>query len=122
MYIRKITIYMKLFVAGLPYDLDDNELVEIFEKFGAIISAKVAIDKETGESRGFGFVEMKNDEDGKEAIEHLNDISLGKKPLVVKQADDRASSKPSSPGSGYRGGGNNSGGFNKRNDNRGNRY
>ncbi len=121
MYIRKITIYMKLFVAGLPYDLDDNELMEIFEKFGAIISAKVAIDKETGESRGFGFVEMQNDADGKEAIEHLNDISLGKKPLVVKQADDRAPSKPGS-GGGYRGGGGNSGGFNKRNDNRGNRY
>ncbi|MFN2439910.1 MAG: RNA recognition motif domain-containing protein [Chitinophagaceae bacterium] len=109
---------MKLFVAGLPYDLDDNELMEIFEKFGAVNSAKVAVDKETGESRGFGFVDMKNDEDGKEAIEHLNDISLGKKPLVVKQADERAPSKPS-PG-GYRGGG--GGGYNKRNDNRGNRY
>jgi len=111
---------MKLFVAGLPYDLDDNELVEIFEKFGPIISAKVAIDKETGESRGFGFVDMQNDEDGKEAIEHLNDISLGKKPLVVKQADERAPNKPGSSGGGYRGGG--GGGYNKRNDNRGNRY
>lgn len=113
---------MKLFVAGLPYDLDDDELMEIFEKFGPINSAKVAIDKDTGDSRGFGFVDMKNDEDGKEAIEHLNDISLGKKPLVVKQADDRAPSKPSSPGGGYRGGGNRDGGYNKRNDNRGNRY
>ena len=122
MYIRKITINMKLFVAGLPYDLDDNELVEIFEKFGPINSAKVAIDKETGESRGFGFVDMKNDEDGKEAIEHLNDISLGKKPLVVKQADDRAPSKPGSSGGGYRSGGDSGGGYNKRNDNRGNRY
>jgi len=112
---------MKLFVAGLPYDLDDDELVEIFEKFGPIISAKVAIDKETGESRGFAFVDMQNDEDGKEAIEHLNDISLGKKPLVVKQADDRASSKPGSSGGGYRGGGN-SGGYNNRNDNRGKRF
>ena len=106
---------MKLFVAGLPYDLDDAELVEIFEKFGAIISAKVAIDKETGKSRGFAFVEMANDEDAKEAIEHLNDISLGKKPLVVKQADE--SSRPgggSGGGGGYRGGGNRGGGgFNK---------
>jgi len=112
---------MKLFVAGLPYDLDDNELVEIFEKFGPIISAKVAIDKETGESRGFGFVDMQNDEDGKEAIEHLNDISLGKKPLVVKQADERSPNKPGSSGGGYRGGGG-GGGYNKRNDNRGHRY
>ncbi|HEY0733162.1 MAG TPA: RNA-binding protein [Chitinophagaceae bacterium] len=95
---------MKLFVAGLPYDLYDDELVEIFEKFGTIASAKVAIDKETGKSRGFGFVEMPNDEEAKEAIEHLNDISLGKKPLVVKQADD----KPGGGGGfggGYGGGG-----------------
>src|SRR3954462_14851168 len=93
---------MKLFVAGLPYDLYDDELVEIFEKFGAIVSAKVALDKETGKSKGFGFVEMANDEDGLEAIEHLNDISLGKKPLVVKQADER-----SAPSGNNRGGGGN---------------
>ncbi len=94
---------MNLFVAGLPYDLDDAELEEIFEKFGKVVSAKVAMDKETGKSRGFGFVEMENDAEGKEAIEHLNDISLGKKPLVVKQAEDR-------PGGGSSGGGGNRGG------------
>lgn len=95
---------MKLFVAGLPYDLYDDELVEIFEKFGTIASAKVAIDKETGKSRGFGFVEMPNDEEAKEAIEHLNDISLGKKPLVVKQADDKPGGG-GGYGGGYGGGG-----------------
>ena len=47
---------MKLFVAGLPYDMDDAELMEIFEKFGETTSAKVAIDKATGKSRGFGFL------------------------------------------------------------------
>ena len=78
---------MKLFVAGLPYDLFDDELVEIFEKFGTIASAKVAIDKETGKSRGFAFVEMPNEEEARDAIENLNDISLGKKPLVVKEAE-----------------------------------
>src|SRR6478735_3050714 len=93
---------MKLFVAGLPYDLDDAELEEIFEKFGTIASAKVSMDRETGKSRGFGFVDMPNDEEAKEAIEHLNDISLGKKPLVVKQADERGGS---GGGGGYRGGG-----------------
>lgn len=86
---------MKLFVAGLPYDLYDDELVEIFEKFGKIASAKVAIDKETGKSKGFAFVEMPNEQEARDAIEHLNDISLGKKPLVVKEADDRNSSGPS---------------------------
>ena len=101
---------MNLFVAGLPYDLDDDELMEIFEKFGAVNSAKVAIDRETGQSRGFGFVDMKNDSDAKDAIENLNDISLGKKPLVVKQAEERqggggGSHGGSGGGGGYRGGG-----------------
>ena len=98
---------MNLFVAGLPYDLDDAELEEIFEKFGVVVSAKVAMDKETGKSRGFGFVEMQNDAEGKEAIEHLNDISLGKKPLVVKQADDRqgGGGGGNRGGGGYQGGG-----------------
>jgi len=111
---------MKLFVAGLPYDLDDDELVEIFEKFGTIASAKVAIDKETGKSRGFAFVEMPNDDEAKEAIEHLNDISLGKKPLVVKQADER-NAPPGSSSGGHKGG-NRGGGFNKGNYRDRNRY
>ena len=96
---------MTLFVAGLPYDLDDAELEEIFEKFGTIASAKVSMDRETGKSRGFGFVEMPIEAEAKEAIEHLNDISLGKKPLVVKKAEDRQGG-----GGGYRGGGNSGGG------------
>src|SRR6187549_2161165 len=109
---------MKIFVAGLPYDLDDAELEEIFEKFGKVVSAKVAMDRETGKSKGFGFVEMPNDAEAKEAIEGLNDISLGKKPLVVKQAEDRpggggggGSRGGSSGGGGYRGGG--GGGYNR---------
>ena len=97
---------MKLFVAGLPYDLDDAELEEIFEKFGVVTSARVAIDRETGKSKGFGFVEMQNDAEGKEAIENLKDISLGKKPLIVTQAEERSSPKPPNRGAGgggYRG-------------------
>lgn len=111
---------MNLFVAGLPYDLDDAELEEIFEKFGAVVSAKVSMDRETGKSRGFGFVTMKEDQDGKDAIEHLNDIQLGRsrKPLVVKQAEDRSGGgsggggfrKPGG-GGGYGGGGNSGGGY-----------
>jgi RNA recognition motif-containing protein len=105
---------MKLFVAGLPYDLYDDELMEIFEKFGTITSAKVAIDKETGKSRGFGFVDMPNADEAKEALEGLNDISLGTKPLVVKEADERSSGGGGGGsrggGGGYRGGGGNSGG------------
>jgi RNA recognition motif-containing protein len=104
---------MKLFVAGLPYDLYDDELIEIFEKFGTIASAKVAMDKDTGKSKGFAFVDMPNDEEAKEAIEHLNDISLGKKPLVVKQAEERG---PGSNSGGFSGGGGNRGGFNRNNN------
>jgi RNA recognition motif-containing protein len=103
---------MKLFVAGLPYDLDDAELEEIFEKFGAVASAKVAMDRETGKSKGFGFVDMPNDTEAKDAIENLQDISLGKKPLVVKQAEER----PGGRGSG------NSGGYNKPGNRDRNRY
>jgi len=103
---------MKIFVAGLPYDMDDAELEEFFEKFGTVSSVKVAMDRETGKSKGFGFVEMPNDTEAREAIEGLNDISLGKKPLVVKEAED----KQGGGGGGYRGGnsgGGGGGGFNK---------
>src|SRR6476469_383020 len=122
---------MNIFVAGLPYDLGDAEMVEIIEKFGKVNSAKVAMDKETGKSRGFGFVEMPVEAEAKEAIEGLNNISLGKKPLVVKAAEDRPGGSGSgggghrsSGGGGYRGGGggNRGGGYNKFNNNNRNRY
>jgi cold-inducible RNA-binding protein len=114
---------MKLFVAGLPYDLDDAELEEIFEKFGPVVSAKVAMDKETGKSRGFGFVEMSESADAKEAIEHLNEISLGKKPLVVKAAEERQGGRPSGGSSDYRNrGGQGGGGYNRSNNDRDRRF
>jgi RNA recognition motif-containing protein len=107
---------MNIFVAGLPYDLDDAELEEIFEKFGKVNSAKVAMDRQTGKSRGFGFVEMPVEEEAKDAIESLNNISLGKKPLIVKAAEDRpGGGSGGSGGGGYRGGsrGGGGGGYNK---------
>ena len=110
LFLQKVVV-MNIFVAGLPYDLDDAELLEIFEKFGAVTSAKVAMDKATGKSRGFGFVQMPNSTEAKEAIEGLNDISLGSKPLIVKEAEDRGSSGGSSGGGGgYRGGSSGGGG------------
>lgn len=82
---------MNLFVIGLPYDLDDAELVEIFEKFGTIKSAKVALDRETGKSRGFAFVDMPDNTEAKDAMESLNGIVLGKKAkaLIIKEAERR---------------------------------
>lgn len=101
---------MKLFVAGLPYDLFDEELEEIFEKFGTIASAKVAMDKETGKSKGFAFVDMPVRQEGLEAIEGLNDLAIGKKVLVVKEAEDRGSGGGRQGGGGYGGGGGRPGG------------
>lgn len=108
---------MKIFVAGLPYDMDDAELEEFFEKFGTVSSVKVAMDRETGKSKGFGFVEMPNDSEAREAIEGLNDISLGKKSLVVKEAEEKPGG--GGGGGGYRGGnsGGGGGGYNKFNNN-----
>ena len=81
---------MKLFVAGLPYDLDDAELEEIFEKFGKVASAKVAIDKETGKSRGFGFVEMNSDAEAKEAIKNLDNKEIEGRQMSVSVAREKA--------------------------------
>lgn len=77
---------MKIFVAGLPHDMDDAELEEFFEKFGKVESVKIAIDRQTGKSRGFGFVEMPLANEAREAIEALNDLGIGRKKLVVKEA------------------------------------
>jgi cold-inducible RNA-binding protein len=110
---------MNIFVAGLPYDLDDAELMEIFEKFGEVKSAKVAMDRETGKSRGFAFVDMPVKEEAMDAIENLNDISLGKKPLVVKAAEERpsggggANRRPGGGGGGYDRGGSGGGGYDR---------
>lgn len=101
---------MKIFVAGLPYDMDDAELLEFFEKFGTVNSAKVAIDKETGKSKGFAFVDMPVRQEGLEAIEGLNDLAIGKKTLVVKEAEDRGAGG-GRPGGGYGGGRQGGGGY-----------
>lgn len=79
---------MKIFVAGLPHDMDDAELEEFFEKFGKVSSVKVALDRQTGKSRGFGFVEMPDAVEAREAIESLNNLGIGRKTLVVKEASD----------------------------------
>jgi cold-inducible RNA-binding protein len=100
---------MKLFVAGLPYDMDDAELEEFFEKFGTVASAKVAMDRETGKSKGFAFVDMPLEAEAREAIEGLNNLAIGRKTLVVKQADDKPGG--GSGGGGFRPGGGGGGGY-----------
>jgi cold-inducible RNA-binding protein len=80
---------MKLFVAAVPYDFDDVDLKEMFELYGEVNSAKVILDKETGKSRGFGFVDMPNDADAKLAIETLDGANIKGKSMSVKQAEDQ---------------------------------
>lgn len=100
---------MKLFVAGLPYDMDDAELEEFFEKFGTVTSVKVAMDRETGKSKGFAFVEMPLEAEAREAIDGLNNLPIGRKTLVVKQAEDKQGGFGGG-GGGFRPGGNRGGG------------
>ena len=97
---------MKLFVAGFPFDVDDEELKEMFEAYGAVTSAKVIHDRETGKSRGFGFVEFSDKAHAEAAIKALDGGSLEGRQLTVKQAED----KPKGGGGGFRGGNNSRGG------------
>lgn len=107
---------MKLFVAGLPYDVDDQELQEMFETYGTVGSARVILDRETRKSRGFGFVEFANDAEAKEAIKALDGGSLEGRQLTVKQAEDKpgAGRGGSGGGGGYRDNRGGGGGYNRR--------
>uniref|UniRef100_A0A832G8E1 RNA-binding protein n=1 Tax=Ignavibacterium album TaxID=591197 RepID=A0A832G8E1_9BACT len=79
----------KLFVGSLPWSVDDETLRETFEEHGNVVSAKVIKDRETGRSRGFGFVEMENSTDAKSAINALNDSELKGRNIVVNEAKSR---------------------------------
>ncbi len=81
---------MNIFVARLNFDTTSDTLREIFESFGEVESAKVITDHFTGKSRGFGFVEMPNDDEGYAAIEQLNDSDLDGNTIVVKKAEPRS--------------------------------
>ena len=107
---------MKLFIAGLSSDLDDVDLKEMMELYGEVSSAKVILDRETGKSRGFGFVDMPNDADARGAIETLDGAGLKGKKLSVKEADEQqrgggGGGQRGGGGGGYRGGGGGGGGY-----------
>lgn len=100
---------MKLFVAGLPFSYDDHELSDLFTEYGAVQSAKVISDRETGRSKGFGFVEFADSTAAQAAIKGLDGTEINGRKLVVKEAEDRPK------GGGDRGGyGGNRGGGNRR--------
>ena len=76
----------KLYVGNLPWTFNNNQLLDTFKPHGSVISAKVVTDKESGKSRGFGFVEMENENDANIAIKKLNGSELNGRKLVVAAA------------------------------------
>ena len=81
---------MNIYVGNLSYRMNDKELEEVFSKFGAVKSAKVIMDRETGKSKGFGFIEMEDSADGAKAIEALNGNENEGRTLRVNEAQPRA--------------------------------
>ncbi|QQS50168.1 MAG: RNA-binding protein [Bacteroidota bacterium] len=80
---------MNIFIGNLNFRLSENELREAFEKFGEVSSAKIITDKNSGRSKGFGFIEMADDEEAQQAIEALNGTNLGGRDINVNQARER---------------------------------
>lgn len=76
----------RLYVGGLPYETTDDELKELFSEAGAVESAKVVTDRYSGRSRGFGFVEMSNDDEAIKAIESMNGKQVGERTITVNEA------------------------------------
>lgn len=81
---------MNIYITGLNYSINDADLNDLFAEYGEITSAKVIMDRETGRSRGFGFVEMVNDGDGQKAIDALNGAEFEKKVISVSVARPRS--------------------------------
>lgn len=79
---------MRMYVGNLPYDTNDEGLRAIFEEFGTVTDVKVIMDRETGRSRGFGFVEM-DDESARRSMEELNGREIGGRTLRVNEAEER---------------------------------
>lgn len=95
----------KLYVGNLPFSIDDEQLHQAFSSYGQVLSAKVIIDRDSGRSKGFGFVELSSDNEAQNALNSLNGSQLGGRDINVSEARDPA------PREGGRGGG---GGFRSR--------
>ena len=102
----------KLYVGNLPYSVRDNDLEQSFGQFGSVTSAKVMMERDTGRSKGFGFVEMGSDAEAQAAIEGMNGAPLGGRNLVVNEARPMEPRPPRSGGfgGGFGGGGREGGG------------
>ena len=100
----------KLYVGNLPYTVRDDDLQQAFSEFGAVNSAKVMMERDTGRSKGFGFVEMSSEAEARAAIEGMNGQQIGGRGLVVNEARPMEPRAPRSGGFGGGGGGGYGGG------------
>ena len=94
---------MRLYVGGLPYQTTEQDLIDLFSQGGEVASAVVITDRDTGRSKGFGFVEMNNDQEARSSIDRLNGTVMGERTITVNEARERQS--------GGGGGGGGRGGF-----------
>ncbi len=102
---------MNIFVGSLPFHVEEAELRSIFEEYGEVASAKIITDKFSGKSRGFGFIEMPNDELAQKAIEELNGAELDGRTIVVNKSEERKpGDRPRTGGGNFRSGGSSNGG------------
>src|SRR6185503_5986009 len=100
----------RIYVGNLPWAYGSPELEQLFKQYGDVAAAEVIMDRETGRSRGFGFVQMANDGDMGAAIDGLNGQDCGGRPLVVNEARERTPRQGGGGGGGYGGGGGGYGG------------
>ncbi len=98
---------MNIFVGSLPFALEESRLKEVFEAYGEVSSVKIIIDKFSGRSKGFGFVEMPDDSLAQKAIDELNGSSVEGRSIVVNKSEDK---RDDSRRSSFGGGGNSGGG------------
>lgn len=103
---------MNIYVGNMSYSMSEDDLREAFAAYGAVTSARLVMDRESGRPKGFGFVEMSNDNEANAAIEALNGKEIGGRELKVNEARPREERPRRSFGSG--GGGGNGGGGNRR--------
>ncbi len=104
---------MDIYVGNLTYQFSEAELQDLFKEFGEIKSAKLILDKDTGKSKGFGFVTMDNDTEAQAAIDKLNGTPVNGRDIIVNQARPRTENAGRSGGFGGGGGGSRGGGGNR---------
>src|SRR5947209_13336284 len=95
----------KLYIGNLPYSVRDSDLEQAFSQFGSVTSAKVMMERDTGRSKGFGFVEMGSDAEAQAAISGMNGQPLGGRSVVVNEARPMENRPRGGGGGGYGGGG-----------------